>query len=71
MARRRITEKPAAAPTDVQMPGSMGRWGAVFVARGSRILQINVAPAVKATTHEELPWVTPATLQPTDAKKLN
>jgi hypothetical protein len=69
MARRRV--KPVAAQTDVQMPGSMGTWGAVFVARGNRVLQINVVPAAKTSAHEELPWVRPATLQRTETKKLN
>lgn len=71
MARRRVKEQPVADQTDVQMPGSMGKWSAVFVARGNRILQINVVPAVTASTHEDLPWVTPAALQRTESKKLN
>jgi hypothetical protein len=71
MARRREKEQPVQSLTDVQMPGSIGKWCTVFAVSGNRILQIRTVPVPKAPDPEELPWVTPAALQRAETKKVN
>jgi hypothetical protein len=71
MSRRREEEVPVEILADVQMPGSIGKWCAVFTVSGNRILQITTVRVPKAPEPEELPWVTPAALQRTETKKAN